>query len=473
MIKIPSINNFARLYSVTPTWAWNEITIAMEICDAWFGQTCNFEVRFDNNGGANSPFTLTNVPLNTYTGDVKLFYFTIPANTFAISSLGSYMTSQGITAKATIKDTNGSILGYSNELQMDLMYFDNFTITNVISTINSSSYKISMFHWASSSCHLIDSESVNINTYQVKLYNSDMELVSESEIMGDWNNAYYGGWSYQLKNLQNNTDYKVQVTATLFNNFIVETPIYSFKVEYSEPIITSDLQLTNIETTGAIKIQQTFNTNVVANKVKISRSIHYENDWIEIYNGTRGTSITRYDYMGLYGVQYDYKLDLYQDTTFVAEYVNTITSKFQGMVVADKYNHFSTLISVSKDYSKVFNSAPIDTLGSKYAFMIYNGDTNHYKGNVSFIIHKFNNDNCTLNFDDYATFRIAFIDWMTNKRGKILKFDDGTAWLIGVSGNPSCSQSEDENGELAKCGFEWNENGDANNSQDYINNGLV
>ena len=143
------------------------------------------------------------------------------------------------------------------------------------------------------------------------------------------------------------------------------------------------------------------------------------------------------------------------------------------MVVADKYNHFSTLISVSKDYSKVFNSVATDTLGSKYAFMIYNGDTNHYKGNVSCIIHKFNNDNCTLNFDDYATFRIAFIDWMTNKRGKLLKFDDGTSWLIGVSGNPSCSQGEDENGELAKCSFEWNENGDANNSQDYINNGLI
>lgn len=65
---------------------------------------------------------------------------------------------------------------------------------------------------------------------------------------------------------------------------------------------------------------------------------------------------------GCMEVQYDYKLDLYQDTTFVAEYVNTITSKFQGMVVADKYNHFSTLVPVSKDYSKVFNSAPTDTL---------------------------------------------------------------------------------------------------------------
>lgn len=51
--------------------------------------------------------------------------------------------------------------------------------------------------------------------------------------MEDWNNTYYGGWSYPLKNLQNNTDYKVQVTATLFNNFIVETPIYSFRVEYN------------------------------------------------------------------------------------------------------------------------------------------------------------------------------------------------------------------------------------------------
>lgn len=69
------------------------------------------------------------------------------------------------------------MLGYSNELQMDLMYFDNFTITNMISIINSSYYKISMFHWASSSFRLIDSESVNINTYQVKLYNSDMDLV--------------------------------------------------------------------------------------------------------------------------------------------------------------------------------------------------------------------------------------------------------------------------------------------------------
>ena len=468
MILIASINNFARLYPVTPTWAWEEITVAMEICDAWFGQTCNFEVRFDNNGGANSPFTLTNVPLNTYTGDVKLFYFTIPANTFAVSGQSSYMTSQGITAKATILGE-----GNSNELQMDLMYFDNFTITNVISTINSSSYKISMFHWASSSCHLIDSESVNINTYQVKLYNSDMELVSESEIMGDWNNAYYGGWSYQLKNLQNNTNYKVQAIATLFNNFEVETPIYSFRVEYSEPVITSDLHLTNIETTGAIQIQQTFNTNVVANKVKISRSVHYENDWIEIYSGTRSTSINRYDYMGLYGVQYDYKLDLYQDTTFVVEYVNTITSKFQGMVVADKYNHFSTLISPDVAYSKEFNASTVNTLGSQRAFVFYNGITNHYKGNISCTVHSFNNDNCTLNFDNYALFRIAFIDFLTNKREKILKRDDGTGRLIGIIGEPSCSEGENDTAELAKCSFEWTENYDINNSQDYVTSGLV
>lgn len=474
MILIASINNFARLYPVTPTWAWEEITVAMEICDAWFGKQCDFEVKFDENGGTTSPFTLTNIPLNHYTGDIKLFYFTIPANTFAISGRSDYYVNIGISAKATIKDTDNSILGYSNELQLDLMYIDDFHISNLTSIINRSSYKINMYHRGYSSFNLINSDMANLNSYQVKLYNSNMDLVFESEIMSDdWNNFYYLNWNYQLKNLQNNTDYKLKIIGTLFNGFQVETPVYSFRVEYSEPAITSDLHLTNIETTGAIQINQTFDANVVANKVKISRSVHYENDWIEIYNGTREPSITRYDYMGLYGVQYDYKLDLYQDNTFVAEYINTITSKFQGMVVADKYNHFSTLISPDVAYSKTFNANTVNTLGSQRAFVFYNGITNHYKGNISCTVHNFNNDNCTLNFDNYALFRIAFIDFLTNKCEKILKRDDGTGRLIGIIGEPSCSESENDTAELAKCSFEWTENYDVNNSQDYVTSGLV
>lgn len=465
MILIASINNFARLYSVTPTWAWEEITVAMEICDAWFGQTCNFEVRFDNNGGANSPFTLTNVPLNTYTGDVKLFYFTIPANTFAVSGQSSYMTSQGITAKATILGE-----GNSNELQMDLMYYDNFTIENIIPTVSSSIYKISMFHQGISSS---PADGDKINSYQVKLYDSEMDLVYESEVLTDWNNYFSFNFPFTLRNLQNNTNYNVQVIGTLFNGFQVETPVYPFRVEYSNPVISSDLHLTNIETKGAIQISQTFNPSVTANKVKISRSVSNENQWVEIYNGTRSTSIMKYDYMGLYGVQYDYKLDLYQNDTFVAEYVNTITSKFQGMVLVDKYNHFGSLIKPSKDYDKVFNSVAIDTQGSKYTYIVSNGDTNHFEGNISCTVHEFDNDNCTLKFDNFALFRISFINFLTNKRCKLLKFDDGTAFLIGITGHPSCSEGEDETSELAKCSFNWSENGDATDITDYINNGLI
>ena len=101
----------------------------------------------------------------------------------------------------------------------------------------------------------------------------------------------------------------------------------------------------------------------------------------------------------------------------------------------------------------------------------YGSEANYYSGNFSGVIIKWDRANDAFDFDGSIDYRETFINWLTDKKPKVLKMYDGRAWLMNVNG--SVSYSDDEHPDKVKISFDFVETGDLNNGDDMKNAGLI
>ena len=171
-------------------------------------------------------------------------------------------------------------------------------------------------------------------------------------------------------------------------------------------------------------------------------------------------------------VKYEYALIPYLNGIEGNLNTNAVTSEFRGMFIGDASASYGSVFRYDiSDVSKNSPSSVIETMGSKYPFVIRNGNTSYYSGNVSAMFVPLTSQGDDFDFANAAPYRNEIMDFLVSGSLKFLKVEDGRAWLIAVTNSPS--EASQDHHDKVYVSFSFVEQGDINDEFDMRNADLI
>ena len=154
---------------------------------------------------------------------------------------------------------------------------------------------------------------------------------------------------------------------------------------------------------------------------------------------------------------------------------NTIKSKFNGVFICDAESIYKFYTNVSYGTNeRVQQIGVFEPFGRKYPVVVSNAllnyETGSFKGDI------LNNDfleTRKINAKEIVEKRKQIIDFLTNKKAKILKDWNGNFWLIFITDNIQTSYANNSGMSIVNVDAEWTEIGDANSGSDLYLNGIL
>lgn len=152
-----------------------------------------------------------------------------------------------------------------------------------------------------------------------------------------------------------------------------------------------------------------------------------------------------------------------------------IKTHFDGVYICDADSIYRFYAGVKYgNTTKVQKIGTFEPYGRKYPIVVSNSLLGYQKGTVSGNILQPDYD-VTRAIDRIACvkYRDQLLDFLVNKKAKIIKDWNGKEWLCMVVDNPSVSYNSSIGMALANVSFNYVELGDANNENDLISTGIV
>ena len=214
--------------------------------------------------------------------------------------------------------------------------------------------------------------------------------------------------------------------------------------------------------------------------IKIKRRIVGEYDWITIgfvsaQELGETLSFTFNDYLTQNNVEYEYAFVPVSEGIEGNYISNTIKSKFNGVFICDLDTIYKFYAGVSYgNTQRVHKVGVFEPLGRKYPVVVSNALLNYETGSFEGTV--LNNDFLDTKKLDYSAMireRENLLDFLTNKKAKILKDWNGNYWLIVISDSPTVSYLNGSGMGIANVGANYVEIGDAKNGKDLYDSGLL
>lgn len=143
------------------------------------------------------------------------------------------------------------------------------------------------------------------------------------------------------------------------------------------------------------------------------------------------------------------------------------TSKFSGAYLMERDASIQMVVNFESSQQRNHSSTTVQTLGRAKPFYITNGMANYESGSINVVLVQF--DNCELNTANGTKYRKNVNDSLSNKKPKVLKFEDGRTYIVGIV--DSIQQSSDI--ELPVTTINWTEIGDIDNKEDLYDNDFL
>lgn len=212
---------------------------------------------------------------------------------------------------------------------------------------------------------------------------------------------------------------------------------------------------------------------------KVKRRKIGEFDWITIayvqISSLDELTFTLTDHLASTMTDYEYAfVPMYGNVegTYV---VQSVKSQFNGVFIADQDNIFKLDAGVEFDTMQTNQKLGIfEPFGRKYPVVISNGNVSYQSGALTgTVLNEDYDPTKPLNRKAIVAQRKLFVDFLNNRRPKIVKDWNSQAWLIMVTNNPTVNYAQGSAGGLANVTFGWTEVGDIEDRQDLYANGLI
>lgn len=214
--------------------------------------------------------------------------------------------------------------------------------------------------------------------------------------------------------------------------------------------------------------------------IKIKRRKVEEYDWITLdYVSVEdlGTTLSFVlnDNLNQNDIEYEYAFVPVSQGIEGNYITNTIKSKFNGVFICDAESIYKFYTNVSYGTNeRVQQIGVFEPFGRKYPVVVSNAllnyETGSFKGDI------LNNDfleTRKINAKEIVEKRKQIIDFLTNKKAKILKDWNGNFWLIFITDNIQTSYANNSGMSIINVDAEWTEIGDANSGSDLYLNGIL
>jgi hypothetical protein len=201
--------------------------------------------------------------------------------------------------------------------------------------------------------------------------------------------------------------------------------------------------------------------------------------WTPIKEITINTASDLYfafnDYLVTPG-EYEYAFVPVMKTGSEGNYIiNTINVNFSGVFICDIESIYKFFVNVQMTSTEQAQAvSTYETFGRRFPVYVSNAMTNYQKGKFSATV--LNEDfmsTRTLDRDGLREMRNSFVQFLTNKRAKIIKDWNGNAWMVAISDDINITFEQNTDNALADVSFSYVEIGEVDNEEDMRLNGLV
>lgn len=213
--------------------------------------------------------------------------------------------------------------------------------------------------------------------------------------------------------------------------------------------------------------------------IKIKRRKLGEYNWITIkeipINSVEDYTFAFNDALTASGFDYEYAYVPVIGNTEGAYGINQITTNFRGVFICDTSTAYRFYTGVEYGTTSTIQKIGVfEPFGRQYPVVVSNGNTKYDSGSFSGYVlpPSFYQDNI-IDRKEIVIERNAIINFLSNKKPKILKDFNGNCWLICVIGDPNTNYDNNYGMGVVKTEAKWVEIGDYNNASDLFNANLI
>ena len=213
--------------------------------------------------------------------------------------------------------------------------------------------------------------------------------------------------------------------------------------------------------------------------VRVKRRVKGTFEWITIreipITKPEDLSFVIADNLNAYNVEYEYAWVPMTNDVEGNYIIESILSQFQGVFICDVNNIFKLQAGVEYNNNDANQQVGVfQPYNRKYPVIVSNSLINYQTGTISsWVLPEGFEDSKSLDRLEITKEKEAILNFLMNKKPKIIKDTNGNNWLVYFTGNPSMSYNNNYGQGMVRVNAEWTEVGDPNDKTDLYENGLI
>ena len=213
--------------------------------------------------------------------------------------------------------------------------------------------------------------------------------------------------------------------------------------------------------------------------IRVKRRIKGTFDWITIreipVSKPEDLSFVITDNLNAYNVEYEYAYVPVMEDVEGSYIIESILSKFEGVFICDVDTVFKFYAGVEYDTNDAVQQVGVfQPYNRKYPIIVSNSVMQYQTGGVGgWILPEDYEDTHVFDRSKIVKEKEVLLNFLMNKKPKILKDMNGNNWLVYFTGNPSVTYDNNYGQGMLKVSAQWTEVGDPNDKTDLYENGLI
>ena len=213
--------------------------------------------------------------------------------------------------------------------------------------------------------------------------------------------------------------------------------------------------------------------------VRVKRRIKGTFDWITIreipVTKPEDLSFVITDNLNAYNVEYEYAYVPMMEDVEGSYIIASILSKFEGVFICDIDTVFKFYAGVEYDGNDAVQQVGVfQPFNRKYPIIVSNSIMQYQTGSISgWVLPEDYEDTHVFDRSKIVKEKEVLLNFLMNKKPKIIKDMNGNNWLVYFTGNPSVTYDNNYGQGMLKVSAKWTEVGDPNDKTDLYENGLI
>ena len=213
--------------------------------------------------------------------------------------------------------------------------------------------------------------------------------------------------------------------------------------------------------------------------VRVKRRIKGSFDWVTIreipVSAPEDLSFVITDNLNAYNVEYEYAFVPMMEDVEGSYIIESILSKFEGVFICDIDTVFKFYGGVEYNGNDAVQQVGVfQPYNRKYPVIVSNSIVQYQTGNIGgWVLPEDYEDTHVFDRAKIVKEKELLLNFLMNKKPKILKDMNGNNWLVYFTGNPSITYDNNYGQGMLKVSATWTEVGDPNSKDDLYENGLI